>query len=329
MRAMKILLVTWYFPPINDVAAIRTGAMAQYFRKQGHDVFVLTASRVGDASLVVPVAPDKIRRARWFDVDVLRVRSEFDAILAPKAASQAVAPEASKTWLARFRAWSSDAYTQIAHLPDRQVGWFFFAMAAGRELAKGQKFDLIYASGPPFTTHRIARALSRELGVPWIAEYRDAWSRYFYVPRPGWRQALDERIENATIRSAAAIVAVTPPWADYYRERFGKPVAVVFNGFDAQGVGAAESEPAGEKPVSIAYFGVLYDGLRDPSNWLTYSGDYSGQRHSPLKQITPENVGQRDEDDRRVDDRHKDAQGGVSEGDPLVAIAVHFFHWGH
>ncbi len=34
----------------------------------------------------------------------------------------------------------------------------------------------------------------------------------------------------------------------------------------------------------------LLDGLKDPSRWLMYSGDYNGQRHSPLKQITPENV---------------------------------------
>jgi alcohol dehydrogenase (cytochrome c) len=34
----------------------------------------------------------------------------------------------------------------------------------------------------------------------------------------------------------------------------------------------------------------LLDGLKDPTRWLTYSGDYSGQRHSPLKQITPENA---------------------------------------
>src|SRR5215210_2175434 len=34
----------------------------------------------------------------------------------------------------------------------------------------------------------------------------------------------------------------------------------------------------------------LLNGLKDPTRWLTYSGDYSGQRHSPLKQITPENA---------------------------------------
>jgi alcohol dehydrogenase (cytochrome c) len=36
----------------------------------------------------------------------------------------------------------------------------------------------------------------------------------------------------------------------------------------------------------------LLDGLKDPGRWLTYGGDYNGQRHSPLTQITPENVGQ-------------------------------------
>jgi alcohol dehydrogenase (cytochrome c) len=35
----------------------------------------------------------------------------------------------------------------------------------------------------------------------------------------------------------------------------------------------------------------LLEGLKNPARWLTYSGDYNGQRHSPLTQITPANVG--------------------------------------
>ena len=34
----------------------------------------------------------------------------------------------------------------------------------------------------------------------------------------------------------------------------------------------------------------LLSGFADPERWLTYSGDYSGTRHSPLTQITPDNV---------------------------------------
>jgi alcohol dehydrogenase (cytochrome c) len=36
----------------------------------------------------------------------------------------------------------------------------------------------------------------------------------------------------------------------------------------------------------------LLDGLGNPARWLTYSGDYSGRRHSPLTQITPANASQ-------------------------------------
>jgi alcohol dehydrogenase (cytochrome c) len=35
---------------------------------------------------------------------------------------------------------------------------------------------------------------------------------------------------------------------------------------------------------------ALLAGLQDPSRWLTFSGSYTGQRHSPLKQVTPKNV---------------------------------------
>lgn len=34
----------------------------------------------------------------------------------------------------------------------------------------------------------------------------------------------------------------------------------------------------------------LLEGLKNTARWLTYSGDYTGRRHSPLKQITPGNV---------------------------------------
>src|SRR5262245_24718223 len=34
----------------------------------------------------------------------------------------------------------------------------------------------------------------------------------------------------------------------------------------------------------------LLRGLAEPSRWLIHSGDYTSKRHSPLTQITPENV---------------------------------------
>ncbi len=42
-------------------------------------------------------------------------------------------------------------------------------------------------------------------------------------------------------------------------------------------------------PVQITEQDLL-GGLKNPTRWLTFSGDYNGQRHSPLKQLTPQNV---------------------------------------
>jgi alcohol dehydrogenase (cytochrome c) len=54
-------------------------------------------------------------------------------------------------------------------------------------------------------------------------------------------------------------------------------------------VSGSASFRAQEDPTIVTYQDLL-NGFKNPSSWLTYSGDYSGQRHSPLKQITPENA---------------------------------------
>ena len=43
--------------------------------------------------------------------------------------------------------------------------------------------------------------------------------------------------------------------------------------------------------VGPGYEDILL-GFDDPTRWLTFSGDYTGKRHSPLQQITPKNVDQ-------------------------------------
>ena len=35
---MKILIVSWYFPPANTIAAVRLRSMARAFLHDGHDV---------------------------------------------------------------------------------------------------------------------------------------------------------------------------------------------------------------------------------------------------------------------------------------------------
>lgn len=53
------------------------------------------------------------------------------------------------------------------------------------------------------------------------------------------------------------------------------------------GTAGLNAQEPGAGPTSAQ----LMEGFTDSSRWPTFSGDYSGRRHSPLTQITPENVG--------------------------------------
>jgi alcohol dehydrogenase (cytochrome c) len=64
----------------------------------------------------------------------------------------------------------------------------------------------------------------------------------------------------------------------------------------------------------------LLAGLSNPEHWLMYSGDYTGQRHSPLKQITPDNV--RNLSPRWGFQTDTTARGRGFESSPLVLDGV-------
>src|SRR5271169_5273067 len=49
---------------------------------------------------------------------------------------------------------------------------------------------------------------------------------------------------------------------------------------------AAAWNPA---PAQVPYERIV-DAPKEPGSWLTYSGNYLGQRFSPLTQLTPANV---------------------------------------
>ena len=59
----------------------------------------------------------------------------------------------------------------------------------------------------------------------------------------------------------------------------------------------------------------LVAGLNNAAHWLTFSGDYSGQRHSPLSQITPANVANLKE--RWIFDSTLPVAGRGTESTPL------------
>ena len=101
--------------------------------------------------------------------------------------------------------------------------------------------------------------------MPWIAEFRDAWTRNHYVPKPEWREKFDECLESRLLSTAAGIVAVSEPWADYYGRKFQKPSIAVYNGFDSTIAHPESRSILSGTPLSIVHMGSVYSGMRDPT----------------------------------------------------------------
>ena len=63
---MKLLLVSWYFPPTRTIAAVRLGKLARYLLSQGHDVRVLTPREPPLAQdLAVDFPEERVIRTAW------------------------------------------------------------------------------------------------------------------------------------------------------------------------------------------------------------------------------------------------------------------------
>ena len=267
---MKILLISWYFPPINDIGAIRIARLAEFLRAQGHHVHILTGDRESpDKSLSTSFPEAQVTRAPWFDVNrLVQPKSATPVDVLPQT-SKDNSGNKSRKRASQFRqktkAVFSNLYVNLTWIPDHQVGWISYATRAGKTILGAEKFDFIYASGPPFSAFVVARSLSQYAHLPWVAEYRDGWSSYIYNPKPAWRNLIDRAIERYVTSSASAIVGVSQPWAEYYDHKFGKPTIAIYNGIDRQDARLSAVRPAAEGPLQIAYVGAMYGGLRDPS----------------------------------------------------------------
>ena len=277
---MKILLLSFYFPPFNTIGAVRVGKLAKHLGVQGHDIRVVAADNLAiPKTLPLDVPVDRVLYTPWLNInrlpeDLARIRRR---LLGPHPE---VNPETGRHEpnlrsgqyslretrpSAALRAMD-DLYRNLLNWPDNKAGWLPPALSGSRRYLADWSPDLIYASSPPPTSLVLGHLLSRRLGAPWVAEFRDRWSDDRYYPRPAWRMGLERRLERHIVSSAAGIVSVSEPWAENYRAKYAKPTAVIYNGIDLED---GDNEPGEGSPDSpylrLVYTGGIYPGMRDPT----------------------------------------------------------------
>lgn len=268
---MKILLLSFHFPPDAPLAATRAPKLARYLLRAGCDVRVLTAR---DPQPKVAHALDfpeqRVIRTPWRDRRDLP--SELLArVKAPSAqdnnasASEAGAPD-QPTKPSRLKSGLRDLYSASLCRPDYRIGWKSYALEAAEALFAHWRPDLIYVTCPPHSSAVIADEIAQAHDIPFITEFRDRWAHDAYSDHPVWRQKLDARQERSVLSRAAGIVTVSDLWAESYAERYpGKPLVVAMNGFDPDDYPLdPQTQPNRAEELNLLYAGVLYPGRRDP-----------------------------------------------------------------
>ena len=161
----------------------------------------------------------------------------------------------------------------LVYLPDNKVGWLPPAVWKGvaLHLNPDTRFDAIYTTGPPQSTHLIGLLLKMLLGTPWISDFRDPWDPTMKPIRSRTRisEILEGRMERAVIRKSDWVISVTPEMTDrlcqlYTREK--EKCVTVYNGFDEPALRKYRGQEP-EEPLTMTYVGSLYFG-RNPTNLL-------------------------------------------------------------
>ncbi len=272
-----LLMVSFHFPPSTNVGVHRSARFARRLGSEGWRVSVLTTTAPGSAA-----ADSKMREVRVHRAPVLhpfRAASELRRSLlgerngAPPAASGGTKDSAeesgdppSEAVAALSGRWQAakDAVTGLFSFPDRNVGWIPFAIPIGLDVVRQGGVDAIYTSGPPHSSHLVGLALKRLTGRPWIADFRDPWTRRPWMSdaeRASWQHRARVKLERLLVGRADRLVLNTERLRDdflaHHKPADPSRFVWVTNGFDPAEL-PPDLPPVRRDRFRIIHVGTLY-----------------------------------------------------------------------
>lgn len=262
---MKIIFLSHWFPPCNEIGAVRPYEMTRFLVSAGHDVTVVTSS--GNCS-------PQTYQPNMSGINVIRVQI-------PRIMRYADSPSQNLFKRLIKRLFYPDPFI----LMKRKL------LDEGRKAVSG-KVDLVISSGLPFSTHVVARELSMHLKTAWIADNRDLWASTPYRRQFLGSQFIDLMYERRILNSASCCLVIGNGMLDELRRRLPTmKIHVLMNGADCSFGERVYSDYDRDK-VSFVYTGTLYKGRRDVSPLLNALADENFRARVCFYGAEPEFVNQ-------------------------------------
>lgn len=219
-------MLSYYFPPLGMGGTQRLLGFARHLPEFGWHPTVVTVKPVRyhayDQNLHAAAAAIDVERTG--SLDPLRLLYKLSGNAGQTGSG---VPSRLSRLLRRSADWLL--------MPDNKILWTPFAYRRARALQQDQHFDALLSSGPPHSSHLIARRLARKHRLPWIADFRDSWAGgdFQATPTPLHRR-LDKALQRAVLRRADHVTAVSAGLRQSLAAATIAPVpiTVLTNGYD-------------------------------------------------------------------------------------------------
>ncbi len=253
---MKVLLVSFYFPPAGGGGVQRPLKLAQYLPALGIETHVLAPDDPRwihrDDALRLPTQA-WVHRARYLGPVGRRPAEELHG----------------KQGLARLSTHARLLGRRVL-VPDENVSWNLTAIPAAIRLVRKHGIDVVITTSPPNSIHLVGAAVKRATGARWVADLRDSPVAHIHRRSESLavraKEKVDGRVARLVARSADAIVCVADFIADEMRELAPRgAVATIANGSDFDDFEGLEYAP-GDR-LRITHTGSFF-GKRDPRPFL-------------------------------------------------------------
>ena len=245
---MKVLIITYYWPPAGGSGVQRWLKFVKYLQEFGIEPVVYTVENANylkqDTSLLneVPKGIEILKQPIWEPTALLFWKKS-------KQQTKGISNVSKGGFLSFIRG--------NFFIPDPKVFWVKPSVSYLQKYLDANDIDVIISTGPPHSVHLIAERLHQKNDIKWLADFRDPWSDLYYnkdFKQLAFAKNKNRKLEESVLKNADCIVTVSNSLKQEFA-KIAKKVEVITNGFDDEFV-TAENAILDTK-FSISYIGLL------------------------------------------------------------------------
>lgn len=253
MSMKRVLIITYYWPPSGGSGVQRWVKFSKYLPSQGWQPVIYTPENPDMPSIDQSLYSDIPEEAEIIKRPITEIYSIYRRISGNKGGGEVNPINSQKKTLKQKLML---AIRGNLFIPDPRISWLRPSVRFLKKYLREHPVDVIVSTGPPHSMHLIAREVSKATGIPWVADFRDPWTRMFYFKHlalSDWARKKHEKLEKMVLDDASAVVAVSPLVQEEFKTMTGNRIELVTNGYDPEDFGQVV-EPDG-------HFNIVHTGL--------------------------------------------------------------------